>query len=367
MQNIKISNLYVNVEGEKYINIPALYTLSCDVYIIFGERTGGKTYSVFKGMLDEYNESGAEFCYMRTREDYIRGIKGYRAIANNKEYCEKTLWKSEYTLNYRSGEYYKVGIDKKFKNIYTPIGHAMSIGGWMKYKSNGYDKVETIFFDEFIEDTDTSTIRQLSHDEFIKGYMQNISTIVRRRKNVKIVCCANALNPKSPLFDYYGIDARHLKQGRIYIFNKKLSDNSALKICCLYTEAPERVEVDKHIAVYENDVSDMTLHGVWQERKYVSTYKGINWRYIANKSNCIYISDIKLTVAIPHNTKMPLVLIDGKYKTTLEIDIKDLYLYASRLKTLLLYYYQVENVISSCQKASELFTDLIRRLTIDKN
>lgn len=366
MNNLVIKDLYVDVSGEKYIDIPKLYQLSCDVYIIFGERTGGKTYSVFKGMLDEYAQTGAEFCYMRTREDYIRGTKGLRAIANNKKYCEEILWKSEASLTYRAGEYYKCEIGRNNQNIYTAIGHAMSIGGWTKYKSNGYDNVKTIFFDEFIEDPETKTIRILSHDEFIKGYMQNLSTIIRRRKDVKIVCCANSLDANSPLFDYYGINTRKLQQGRIYIFNRKIGTTDTMKICCLYTLPPERVNVEKHIAVFENETSAMTILGSWQEVVYPSKFKNNLWNRYLCKCNNIYLSDIDLTLAIPSDNETPLILINGRYGATEAIVVQDLYLFAQRIRAIILYYEQIKRIISESQTASTKFNDLIKRITIDK-
>lgn len=68
---MEIENLYISAGDETYINIPALYSLNADVYIVFGERSAGKTYSVLKGLFDDYNATGAQFVYMRTREDYL--------------------------------------------------------------------------------------------------------------------------------------------------------------------------------------------------------------------------------------------------------------------------------------------------------
>lgn len=362
----KIENLYVDVKGEKYIDIPKLYALECDVYIVFGERTGGKTYSVFKGMFDEYNKTGKEFVYMRTREDYIKGGKALRACANNKAYVEKTLWKDEARLEYRVGDFLKKELDRKGKWTYTPIGHAMSVGAWAKYKSNGYDNVTTIFFDEFIEDVDTRSIIPLSQDEFIKGYMQNLSTIIRRRKDVKVVACANSLNPKSPLFTYYGIDARELQQGKIYVFKRKFPDGEEMKICCLYTQPVDRVSIDKHIAVFENETSAMTLGGSWQERSYPDSYNGVKWSNIIKKCHTIYIPDYKITIGIPSMRDQPLVVVSGKYRVEEEIKVQELYLYGMRVRQILLYYKQIDFIVANVSGVSQRFNDLCRRVVIDK-
>jgi hypothetical protein len=368
---MEIENLYITVGDETYINIPSLYTLNADVYIVFGERSAGKTYSVFKGLFDDYNATGAQFVYMRTREDYLIRGRAWGAVANIKPYVEKTLWKEEANLNYYSGVYRKQELGRNNKWIYSPCGYSSSIASWMKYKGNGYDSVKTIFLDEFIEDDDTTTIIPLSRNEFLKGYSQQISTIVRRRKDVKIVACANSINPKSPLFDYYNIDARKLDQGKVYIFNRKLEDGDTLKICVLYTEPPKTVHVSKHLAVYESQTNDMTINGAWQEEVYPEIYNHLSWKWYAelsNKNDMIYITDFGITVIYPNKRGMPLVVIDGKYKAKAIMQTTELYLpVGQRLIQWLLYYKRTSQICASSKVASEKFNDLIKRVLIDKN
>lgn len=367
---MEIENLYITVGDETYINIPALYTLNADVYIIFGERSAGKTYSVFKGLFDDYNATGAQFVYMRTREDYLIRGRAWGAVANIKPYVEKTLWKEEANLNYYSGVYRKQELGRNNKWVYSPCGYSSSIASWMKYKGNGYDSVKTIFFDEFIEDVDTTTIIPLSRSEFLKGYSQQLSTIVRRRKDVKIVACANSINPKSPLFDYYNIDARKLEQGKVYIFNRKLEEDT-LKICVLYTEPPKKAHVSKHLAVYESQTNDMTINGAWQEEVYPDIYNHLSWKWYAelsNKSNRIYITDFAITVIYPIKQGIPLIVIDGKYKAKATMQTNELYLpIGQRLIQWLLYYKRTSQICASSKNASEKFNDLIKRVLIDKN
>lgn len=367
---MEIENLYITVGDETYINIPSLYTLNADVYIVFGERSAGKTYSVFKGLFDDYNATGAQFVYMRTREDYLIRGRAWGAVANIKPYVEKTLWKEEANLNYYSGIYRKQELGRNNKWVYSPCGYSTSIASWMKYKGNGYDSVKTIFLDEFIEDVDTTTIIPLSRNEFLKGYSQQLSTIVRRRKDVKIVACANSINPKSPLFDYYNIDARKLEQGKVYIFNRKLDDDN-LKICVLYTEPPKHAHVSKHLAVYESQTTDMTITGAWQENIYPDVYKQLPWRWYAEMSmnnNRVYLEDFKITVILPHIERYPLVIVEGKYKAKTVLQTTELYLPSpQKIIQWFLYYKRTSQVCASSKQASEKFNDLIKRLIIDKN
>lgn len=367
---MEIENLYITVGDETYINIPSLYSLKADVYIVFGERSAGKSYSVFKGLFDEYNATGAQFAYMRTREDYLIRGRAWAAVANIKPYVEKTLWKEEANLNYYSGQYRKQELDRNGKWMYKPCGYSLSIASWMKYKSNGFDEVKTIFLDEFIEDDDTTTIIPLSTSEFLKGYSQQLSTIIRRRKDVKVVACANSINPKSPLFVYYNIDARKLEQGKVYIFNRKLDDDN-LKICVLYTEPPKHAHVSKHLAVYESQTTDMTITGAWQENIYPDIYKHSSWKWYAElsiKTDRIYIEDFSITVILPHTERSPLVIVDGKYKAKTCLQTNELYLPSTqKIIQWFLYYKRTSQVCASSKQASEKFNDLIKRLIIDKN
>lgn len=367
---MEIENLYITVGDETYINIPSLYSLNADVYIVFGERSAGKTYSVFKGLFDDYNATGAQFVYMRTREDYLIRGRAWGAVANIKPYVEKTLWKEEANLNYYSGVYRKQELGRNNKWIYSPCGYSSSIASWMKYKGNGYDSVKTIFFDEFIEDDDTTTIIPLSTNEFLKGYSQQLSTIIRRRKDVKVVACANSINPKSPLFVYYNIDARKLEQGKVYIFNRKLDDDN-LKICVLYTEPPKHAHVSKHLAVYESQTTDMTITGAWQENIYPDIYKSLSWKWyseLSKKTNRIYIEDFGITVILPHIERCPLVIVSGKYKAKTTLQTTELYLPSTqRVIQWLLYYKRTSQICANTKNASEKFNDLIKRLIIDKN
>lgn len=367
---MEIENLYITVGDETYINIPSLYTLNADVYIVFGERSAGKTYSVFKGLFDDYNTTGAQFVYMRTREDYLIRGRAWGAVANIKPYVEKTLWKEEANLNYYSGSYRKQSLGRNNKWVYDTCGYSSSIASWMKYKGNGYDSVKTIFFDEFIEDDDTTTIRPLSKGEFLKGYSQQLSTIIRKRKGVKIVACANSINPKSPLFDYYNIDARKLEQGKIYIFNRKLEDD-ILKICCLYTEPPKHAHVSKHLAVYESQTNDMTINGAWQEDIYPELYNNLPWRWygeLSTQNNRLYIADFAITIILPTKQGVPLTIIDGKYKAKTILQTNELYLPSTqKIIQWLLYYKRTLQICASSKAASEKFNDLIKRVLIDRN
>lgn len=366
---METKDLYVQVGDESYIDIPKLYNLNCDVYIIFGERSAGKTFSVLKGCFDDFEKTGANFVYMRTREEYLMRGRAFNAVANVKPYVEKNLWKEESELTYYSGAYRKKTLGRKNSWVYDDCGYSMSIGGWIKYKGSGYDKVKTIFLDEFIEDAETSTIVPLSTSEYLKGWVQNISTIVRKRKNVRVVCCANSINASSPLFTYYSIDARHIEQGKIYIFKRKMSGGEEMRICVLHTEPPKRSNVNKHIAVYESETTEMTITGTWQESLYPKTFNGKTASQLKNKytkSGAVYLKDLNVTFYFPNDTKSCMCAMKGKQTTTC-IEVKDLYLpTCQHVAHKIFYYIRVEMIVVDTNETSRKINDLLTRIKVDK-
>ena len=365
---METKDLYLQVGDESYIDIPKLYDLKCDVYIVFGERSAGKTFSVLKGCFNDYERTGAEFIYMRTREDYLIRGRAFAAVANIKQYVEKSLWREESLLTYYSGAYRKKSLGRKNSWEYEDCGYSMSIGGWIKYKGSGYDKVKTIFLDEFIEDTDTTTIIPLSTSEYLKGWTQNLSTIVRKRKGVRVVCCANSINAKSPIFTYYNIDARHIEQGKIYIFKRKLQDGDEMKICVLYTEPPKRAHVDKHIAIFESETSDMTTTGSWQESLYPMSINGKSAKSVATskKHSRLYLKDINLTFYFPSEHSGYMCVLSGKHEKN-TIEVKDLYLpTCQHVAHKIFYYVNVDMTIVDTVETSRKLNDLLTRIKVDK-
>lgn len=339
-------NLWINSDirndDATYINIPALYESGADVYLVFGERGPGKTYSVIKRCYEDFYNRGEEFIYMRTREDLIKGKYASKAIANNKYWVEHTLYQGMATAEYRAGEYFINTIGEKDKVIKKVCGYTMSLGGWLKYKSNGFPYVKTIFFDEFIDPQNTAS-RLLTDAEYIEGWQENLSTVIRNKKDVKIICCANTHNPRSPLFKYYGIDARALKQGEIYIFTDK---QTGLKILCYWT--PENISTQNTYLLNNNESFISMLNGgAWDEARFPQEVHGLKVDEVVHTAlytPMVAIPDFNISLYMPRQNKLPVCVTS----LTRKMNGCDSYILKSKYKEIcrVIYMYYKEKLIA---------------------
>ena len=246
------------------VDYPALLALDADVYLIFGMRSFGKSYGILQYCIDRWIETGAQFAVMRTIDEDVRQGRIRSYMATIKPYFE------ERTDQEKELSVLGASIDAKSiedgRNVREKIGSALSLSQWLSYKGNNYDMVQTIIFEEFLERK-----KRLKDDLFLEGYLNNLSTIIRLRDNVKVFCLANTVKQKSPIFDYYHIDVSRVRRGKVTLF----SEENGLRVCVYWT--PE-VKIDdsasKHYNVNQNKQAQMITGGEWEESEYPITWNG---------------------------------------------------------------------------------------------
>lgn len=274
------------------VDYPALLKLDADVYLIFGMRSFGKSYGILEYVLNNWIRTGDQFAVMRTIDDdvlqskirkYLSGIKPWfdSQMHNEKELY---VWNSEITAR-------SLGSDKKV--LHERIGSALSLSGWLKYKSENYDRVTTVIFEEFLEKKP-----KLSAESMLDGFLNNLSTIIRLRQNVKVFCLANTVRKKSPIFEYYGINFGKVKQGIPTLF----SEDNGLKVCVYYTP---NVKLDaastKHYTVSQTRQAKMIVSGQWESGDYMTSWNGYSFPDILyirrfRSGYGIFITDLQIYV-----------------------------------------------------------------------
>lgn len=141
---MEIENLYITVGDETYINIPSLYTLNADVYIVLVNAQREKRIQFSRDYLTNMRKQGRNL-FTCVHAKIILSVVERGGCCKYQTICRKTLWKEEANLNYYSGIYRKQELGRNNKWVYSPCGYSSSIASWMKYKGNGYDAVKTIF------------------------------------------------------------------------------------------------------------------------------------------------------------------------------------------------------------------------------
>ena len=72
----------VKVKNEGFYSLDNILKTNALYYVIFGERSNGKTYACLKQCLKEFFEEGKEFAIIRRWDEDIKGSKGSKMFDN---------------------------------------------------------------------------------------------------------------------------------------------------------------------------------------------------------------------------------------------------------------------------------------------
>lgn len=230
--------------------------------VIFGERSNGKTYALLKKGLEQYFKDGSQMAYVRRWKEDITGRRAQRLFEGlnaNKE-IEK-ISKGLYTgIYYYAGKFYLCNYNEKNKAIYSDsdiVAFTFSLSDGEHDKSTSFPLIKTIIFDEFLSN------RTYLNDEFIL-FMNTVSTIVRRREDVKIYMLGNTVNKYCPYFVEMGLtNVQGMKQGAIDIYNYGSSSLTVAVEYCKNAETKVNPKSNKYFA-FDNPKLKMITGGAWE-------------------------------------------------------------------------------------------------------
>lgn len=241
--------------------------------IIFGERSNGKTYALLLKSLKSYFKDGSQFAYVRRWKEDITGRRAQRlfsGINDNQEVFK--LSKGKFSgVHYYAGKFYLCNYNENGRPVYSDsdiIGFTFALSDGEHDKSTSFPNVTTIVFDEFL------TNRLYLVDEFVL-FMNTISTIVRRRENVKIYMLGNTVNRYCPYFSEMGLDKIHqMEQGSIDVYRYGNSDLKVAVEYCKSVEDSKDRPSNKYFA-FSNPKLEMITGGAWE----LAIYPHLPYKY----------------------------------------------------------------------------------------
>ena len=195
-----------------YYNADKLISYDFDYNIVTGGRSNGKSTEIQKKvLLRNYIDNGDKFIrVVRWVEDtYPSRCEGWFTPHALKELP------GNMEIRYKSKKYF-LG-EKHDNNFYknaVVIGYVINLSKADNYKSNNFEDVKNIIFEEFAP----KKISEYVPDE-IDRFNSLISTVNRLRDDVKVWFIGNALSISNIYFDYFGIEASKLKVGNIYSYS----------------------------------------------------------------------------------------------------------------------------------------------------
>lgn len=245
----------------EYYSTAAIDKYNATYNLIIGERSNGKTYALLKKVVENYVEHGKQFAYVRRWQVDVRGSRASSVFAGlmaNDEIHKITHGKFD-GVHYYAGKFYLCTYNDEGKAIYGDqdiLGFTFAISDNEHNKSTSYPHVNLIVFDEFL------TSQTYLPDEFV-GFMNTVSTIVRRRTNVKIYMLANTVNKYAPYFNEMGLtNITTQKQGTIDIYRYGSSDLTVAVEYCAASSTQDN-EAHKYFA-FDNPKLAMITGGAWE-------------------------------------------------------------------------------------------------------
>lgn len=268
--------IHFNAEEYVYNNNPYVALVS--------QRTSGKSYSVKCNVFNDCYTRDRQFIYLRRRESECRenDVQSYV---------------SEIPINIISdGKYSQIKVSRKrIYNLPTDdktdskqcIGIIMSLENSLQKKSNVYDKVDYIIFEEFI------TNDGVLFDEI--NLLKNLILTVARERLIKVILIGNTTNRMCPFFNHYSISLVNLTAGDV-----KEYDTPDGKIQVVF--ADRQKAIDKQVMVASDDkllkntwVTDVTNRPPKIDKRLLFTmglecfeFKFLLRLYQYNHDNCVY-------------------------------------------------------------------------------
>jgi hypothetical protein len=175
-------------------------------YVVFGERSNGKTYSALDYAIERYKKTGEQFAYVRRwGEDIRKKNLGTLFSGHTENGRISSIFNGEWNqIYYGSSKFY---LERRSENGETEksddnCGFAFDLNSMEHYKSTSFPRVTTIIFDEFM-----SRNGYLPNEWIL--FANTLSTIIRHRDNVKIIMLGNTVNKYCPYFSEMGLN--HIK------------------------------------------------------------------------------------------------------------------------------------------------------------
>lgn len=234
-------------------------------YIIYGERSNGKSYALDKYVLDKYFTKGEQFVIAkRYAEDMSSTICATMLVP----LYDYVLEEYGYYIRFYQGKWFATQDKDTPITKQEIIGYALSLNTVERFKGSQYPKVTTIIFEEFM-----SLKNNYLNDE-INLLLNLVSTVARKRNNVKIFMLGNAISKYSPYSEALGIRLDKLKFNDI--IEKSFTYGKAKTKFII--ERAKHVEIDDNTDSYTNFgkvSSSMINDGLFETSNYNRFNDGI--------------------------------------------------------------------------------------------
>ena len=231
----------------KWYSLDRILEHNAQYYIIFGERSNGKSYAVDKHIIDNFFLKGEQFAFVKRYEEDIKS-KYMSEVFNHLE--EYILEEYNHRIKFYRGQWlvFEEGLEGKIAECKV-FGYAFSLANVNRTKATSYPFITRLLFEEFM----SIDCRYL--DDEVNLLLNLVSTIGRQRTNLKIFMLANAISKYSPYSSALGIKLHRLKKGEIVL--KEFKDKKGYR-------SRFAIERSENVNVFDNkDNVDKIVYNIF--------------------------------------------------------------------------------------------------------
>lgn len=262
---------------DDYYSMKNMLYQNADYSVIFGEKSNGKSYQVIQLAFVLWWYYRKQTGIVRRLDDNLKP-RYAKKIFSNLEYNELIIkeTKGEYkgfidwltnhqydSVIYVSREWYvaKKLDDGTYETNPDVFASAFALTKVDNYSSTSYPLIQLILHDDFI-----AIDNFYLPNEFV-DYSILLSTIIRKRTNVKVFMCGNSNNRYCPYFIEMGLKhVKDMKQGTIDLYTYGDSDLRVAVEYCRTTKAINK-QSNKYFA-FDNPKLKMITSGDWKINNY---------------------------------------------------------------------------------------------------
>ena len=262
---------------QKYYSVKPLLAHVPDAkyYMIIGERSNGKTYSVLEHGLEEYFKNGSQTGIIRRYAEDFKNKRGGQMYAGLvKNHVITKLSKGEWNgVHYYAKQWflmYQNPVDPNEKRIDDkPFAYGFALSDMEHDKSISFPDIRVVLFDEFL------TRSMYLTDEFVI-FTNVLSTIIRDRDNVTVFMCGNTVNKYSPYYIEMGL--KHIKNMQKGTYDVYRYGESGLVVAVEYSDFPQKHKKSDIYFAFDNPKLKMITNGEWEIGIYPRLSKDMKYK-----------------------------------------------------------------------------------------
>lgn len=249
---------------QKYISIDKMLKQNFHYNILIGARSNGKSFAVKRHCLSEaFRNPEHKFVYLRRYQIESRAmdVEGYFRDAPVMDITAGAFTK---IVVFRGCIYFANTDPETGKTVRGACcGYVSYLSNEQHFKSQNYNDVSEIIFEEFIAENNGYIYRE---HERLQSF---ISTVARKRK-IRVWMIGNSISRTCPYFSAYSLDHIHeMTPGSLDTYehhtDQVYEDGTPviIRIGVYFTEQPQN-----NSKMFFGTFSKMTTGGSWQTREY---------------------------------------------------------------------------------------------------